>query len=74
MNRICPRIAKRRHQRLDVEVALFDRCRTDADRFIGRCDVKRRHVRVGEDGNRAKTESLRGPEHTAGDFPSVRDE
>ena len=74
MDRFGPRIAGRLEDRINVEIALAGRRRTDAHRLVGHRHVQCTGIRVGVNGNRAQAQPLGRAHHAAGDLAAIGDQ
>ena len=74
MDRVGLRRARRGDQRIDPEVALARRRRSDADRAVGEPHRKRIAIGLGVSLDRLDVELVTGANDPKRDFAAVRDE
>ena len=61
----------RADDRRNIEIALRELRRADADGFVGKAHMKRIAVRLAIDGNRADAQLFASANHPQGDFTAV---
>jgi hypothetical protein len=59
---------------LDIQIALWGRCRSDVVRLVREASVQRLAVRVGVDGDAADAHLPKGPDDADGDLAAVGDQ
>jgi hypothetical protein len=74
VHRIRSRRFERENERFDAEVALAGGRRSNQNGLVGERDVLGRPIGLRVHGDRAKPQALGRAQHTAGDFPAIRDE
>jgi hypothetical protein len=74
VHRVGARPLRGGEDRLDIEIALAGRSRSDADRLVRRVDMRRIRVGVAVDRDSAKPKIPRRARDPAGDLGAVRDQ
>ena len=74
MHRVGARMLRRGEDRLDIQIALPGRSRSDAHRLVRRPDMQRIRIGVAEDRDGANPEIARRARDAAGDLAAVRDQ
>ncbi len=60
--------------RRNVEIAIVETWRTDADGFVGESHMQRVTIGLAVNGDRLDAQLLAGTNHPQGDFPSIRNQ
>ena len=74
MNRVGASLDGGAQNRIDIEVALGRRRRTNQPRLVGLRDMRRGSIRVGVDRHRLEAEQARAANHAQSDLASIRDQ